>query len=168
MLPVTERINQKNNEIENLDGINVKSSSGRDYTAKRPEALSILEYRIANDPANYPLISDGIFEYDFIHDGRKMSPSGKHKGEWLDFKGDHTYTFGKNKNQMGSGRYHYDFEKQLLLMIDDNENVNPQEWEIKRQGDVMIKVGNMVYGNNNFQIKLTQYADVAGMMSVPD
>lgn len=152
-------------ESEDVNSQFIKSSAGRDYTHKRSEALSILKFRTEKDADNYPIITDGVFEYAFIHDGKQMSASGAHNNEWLDFKSDLTYTYGKEKKQTGSGKFHYEFEKALLLMIDDDKTVNPQEWEVKRQNNVMIIVGTTVYGNNNFQIKLMNHDNIDEMIA---
>jgi len=154
----------KTNNNDDVNSDFIKTSDGRDYTHKRGEAISILEFRNKKDPSDYPIISDGIFEYGFIHDGRKMSQSGEHNNEWLDFKTDQTYEYGKELKTLGGGKYHYEFEKNLLLMLDNDKSANPQEWEVKRQNNVMILVGTTVYGNNNFQMKLMQHDSKEAMI----
>lgn len=144
----------------------VKSSSGRDYTNKRQEALTILEYRKQNETEHEVKIIEGIYEYEFIHDGKKMSERGAHDGEWIDFNEDYTYSYGKNKKTVGTGKFHFSKSKKLLLMVDNNKEVNPQEWQIKGSGSVMVMIGNTVYGNNNFQMKLINHESVEDMMAI--
>ncbi len=136
-------------------GEEMKSSYNRDHTNKRGSALSILNFRISADAENYPIIEDGIWEFEFIHDGTGMSKEGEHDGEWIDFKDDHTYAKGKGKEQQSTGKYHYDFSTDKVLMIPDDNKSNPQEWKTIFGTDiVMIMVGTPEYGNNNFQMKL--------------
>lgn len=136
-------------------GEKMKTSYNRDHTAKRGSALSILDHRISADAENYSIIEDGIWEYEFIHDGSGMSKPGQHDGEWIDFKSDHTYAKGKGQDVLSSGKYHYEFSKDLVLMIPDDNKANPEEWKTIFGTDiVMILVGTAEYGNNNYQMKL--------------
>lgn len=150
-------------EDSKLDLI-MRTSANRDYTHKRPEALSILDHRISKDGEIYQIIENGMFEYDMVHNGTKMSRPGDYEGQWIDFKDDHTYTYGNNKDQQGQGRYHYSLDSGKLLMIDNDKSSNPQEWNVMRKAHVMILVGNEVYGNNNYQMKLVQRFTVDQVM----
>ncbi len=133
----------------------VKSSSGRDMTHMRGSALSILDHRISEDTEkSYSIIDADIWEYQFVHDGKKMSEKGSYDGKWLDFKEDSTYEYGTYDKKEGGGKYHYNFSDQVVLMIDNDKTKNPEEWNIKFGSNVMIMIGTAVYGNNNFQKKL--------------
>lgn len=134
----------------------VKSSSGRDYTHKRGSALSILNHRITEDKNEfYSIIEDGIWQYQFIHDGEKMIKPEAFDREYLDFKTDLTYEKGKAGKVIETGKYHYDFSKDQVLMVPDDATLNPQEWKTMFKSDAfVILVGTAEYGNNNFQMKL--------------
>lgn len=162
-VPVKENAKGEKVSDDKLDLI-MRTSADRDYTAKRPEAIAILEHRIANDPENYPIVEQGIFEYEMVHDGTSMSKYGEYEGNWIDFQEGHTYVFGKNKETQGGGRYHYDFNKGLMLMVDNDKDANPQEWKCMRKAHVMILVGNEIYGNNNYQMKLVQRKNIEEVM----
>jgi len=136
-------------------GEEMKTSYNRDHTGKRGSALSILNHRISADAENYSIIENGIWEYEFIHDGSGMSKAGEHDGEWIDFKDDHTYTKGKGKDVLSGGKYHFQFSSDKVLMIPDDNKANPEEWKTIFGTDiVMIMVGTPEYGNNNYQMKL--------------
>jgi len=142
-------------KVKAQPGEEIKTSYDRDYTGKRGSALSILNHRISADAENYSIIENGVWEYEFIHDGSGMSKQGAHDGEWLDFKDDHTYTKGKGKEVLSKGKYHYEFSNDLVLMIPDDNSANPEEWKTIFGTDiVMILVGTAEYGNNNYQMKL--------------
>ncbi len=133
-----------------------KSSSGRDFTHKRGSALSILNHRIGEDSDDfYSIIEDGIWQFQFIHDGSKMIKPESLVKEYLDFKDDLTYEKGKAGKVVETGKYHYSFKTDKVLMIPDDSSKNPQEWKTMFKSDVfMILVGTPEYGNNNFQMKL--------------
>lgn len=150
------------NTVSNPVQDGIKSSSGRDMTHKRASALSILDHRISNDTdKSYSIIDADIWEYQFVHDGKKMSEQGSYNGKWLDFKEDNTYDYGTYENKEGDGKYHYDFENLILLMIDNDKSKNPEEWNIKFGSNVMIMIGTPEYGNNNFQKKLLRKSGIA-------
>lgn len=133
-----------------------KSSSGRDFTHKRGSALSILNHRISEDSDEfYSIIEDGIWQFQFIHDGSKMNKPDSFDKEYLDFKDDLTYERGRSGKVVETGKYHYSFKTDKVLMIPDDSSKNPQEWKTMFKSDVfMILVGTPEYGNNNFQMKL--------------
>ena len=78
-------------------------------------------------------------------------------GRWIDFKENLTYEYGRYDKKEGQGRYTYDLEKGSLLMMDDNEAIKPQEFEVKLRDDMMVIVGLYTYEDNNMQAKLTRH-----------
>jgi len=132
----------------------IANPKGKISDAKRTQALTILNHRIKSDDKAYAIVEAGVWEYEFVFDGREMSKIDEKKGMWIDFKENHTYTYGKYNKEMGAGKYHYTFDKNLLLMIDDSSELPPQEWDVKTAGDAMVLIGTALYGNNAFQMKL--------------
>lgn len=122
----------------------------------RSQALGILEHRIKNDAQTYAVIEAGVLNYDFIHDGRKISKRDDYIGDWIDFKDDFTYDYGTYSETRGEGRYHYRTDINQLVMVDNNKNQNPQEWSVKVGGDVLVLVGTSTYKNNAYQMKLSR------------
>lgn len=122
----------------------------------RSQALGILDHRIKNDNQTYAVIEAGILNYDFIHDGRKISKPDDYKGDWIDFKADFTYDYGSYDTTHGQGRYHYRTDINQLVMVDNDKNQNPQEWTVKIGGDVLVLVGTSTYKNNAYQMKLSR------------
>lgn len=125
----------------------------------RSQALAVLDFRIKNDPTSYAIIEAGVLNYLFVYNGREMSKKDEYTGNWIDFKPDFTYDYGKNDQTTGGGRYHYSMKKNQLVMVDNSRDQNPQEWDIKTGGDVIIMIGTKTYGNNAFQIKLERSDD---------
>ena len=120
----------------------------------RAQALGILDHRIKNYPETYAIIEAGILNYQFVHNGREISPKGAYDGAWIDFKADFTYDYGSYNETEGAGRYHFRTDINQLVMIDNNKSQSPQEWDVKIGGDVLILVGTNTYGNNAYQMKL--------------
>jgi hypothetical protein len=90
--------------------------------------------------------------------GSDMKMGDSTAGEWLDFKEDLTYEYGKFDQVNGGGRYFYNFDESTLLMIDNNAAMKPQEFETKHANDVMILIGKPLYRDNNIQTKLNLVA----------
>ncbi len=120
---------------------------------QRAQALAILNHRLKNDSDSYEIVESGVWEYQFVHSG-SMSKPGEYDGVWIDFKDDHTYTYGTKSTQQGSGKYNYHFERGEVLLVDNDSTKKPQEWTVKAQGDVMIMVGTSTYNDNHTQQKL--------------
>ncbi len=141
----------------NSKGTSIESKLTTQKTANpklRSQALAVLDHRIKNDPESYAIIEAGVLTYQFVYDGRSMSKPDEYAGDWIDFKPDFTYTYGKRKDVMGKGRYHFSMEKMQLVMVDDKQDEDPQEWNIKSGGDILIFIGSRTYGNNAYQMKL--------------
>lgn len=124
----------------------------------RAQALSILNYRLKNNPESYAIIEADVWEYKFVFDG-EMSERGAYDGVWIDFKPDFTYDYGKNGTVEGSGKYNYQFDRSELLMVDNKEGIKPQEWTVKSAGDAMILIGTSTYGDNAVQMKLERVGE---------
>ncbi len=122
----------------------------------RAQALGILDHRIKTDNQTYAIIEAGVLNYDFIHDGRKISKRDEYKGDWIDFKADFTYDYGTYDVTRGGGRYHFRTDINEMVMVDNDKNQNPQEWSVKIGGDVIVLVGTSTYKNNAYQMKLSR------------
>lgn len=136
----------------------VKLKDAKAIAKHRASALNILNYRLKNDNSYMAMIEADTWEYAFVFDG-EMSPLGVHDGIWIDFKKDHTYTYGKNNIIQGTGKYNYQLERGELLMIDDKPGTKPEEWTIKSADDTMIMVGTATYNDNHIQMKLVKTTD---------
>lgn len=123
-------------------------------------AMSILEFRMKeNNGQTYAIIEADTWEYKFVYDGNGMSPEGAYDGQWIDYKADHTYTYGEKATVKGTGRYHYSLDKGLVVMVDNDPAKKAQEYEAKFAGDVMVLVGTATYGDNSYQMKLERIPD---------
>lgn len=126
----------------------------------RSSAVSILDHRIqSTEGKSFSAITSGVWEYEFVFDGDKMSSPGDYDGVWIDFNDDHTYSFGKLEKVEGRGKYHYGLDNALLLLLDNRDSELPVQYEVKFAGDAMVLVGNNEYGNNPKQMKLARVAD---------
>lgn len=120
----------------------------------RSQALGILDHRIKNYPDTYAVVEAGVLKYEFVYDGKSKAPKAAYAGAWIDYKRDFTYDYGNYDQIEGSGRYHFRTDINQLVMIDNDKNQNPQEWNVKISGDVLILIGTATYGTNSYQMKL--------------
>jgi len=130
-----------------------KKSKTNNVPAMRVQALSILNHRLKKDSSTYAIIDADVWEYKFVFSG-EMSKPGEYDKNWIDFKRDHTYEYGKASNILGYGKYNYNLDRSELLMVDNDNSQKPQEWSIKHGGDVMILIGTATYRDNSTQMKL--------------
>lgn len=129
-----------------------------EIASMRQQGLSLINHRLKNGAESYAIIEADSWEYEFYFHG-EMSKPGEYDGIWIDFKPDHTYTYGNRGTVQGAGRYNYHFERQELLMVDNDDNQKPQEWQVKSGGDVMVLVGTNTFKDNAIQMKLARTND---------
>ena len=127
--------------------------------AEKGTAKSILEFRIKENNEIFPILEADTWEYKFVFDGSSMSKEGDYDGQWIDFKEDNSYVYGDQTTKKGAGRYHFDLDKSILIMVDNDSNKKAQEYEAKFAGDVMVLVGTATYKDNAFQMKLERIPD---------
>lgn len=119
----------------------------------RATAASLIAHRSKEGKA-YAILTSGFWNYQFVFDGREMSKPGDYDGHWIQYKDDFTYDYGIYGDQNGSGKYHYRLDDNMMIMLDDDETVQPKEWQVKHGGEVMVLVGSHGFGNNGMQMKM--------------
>ena len=144
-------------DIERLKNLGDDDNKAN-LASQRSQALSILNYRLKDNPEPYAIVEADLWEYEFVFDGQ-MSKPGEYEGVWIDFKPDFTYEYGRNSEVLGSGRYHYHFDRGELLMVDNQSDLKPREWSVKSAGDAMVLIGTRTYGDNSIQMKLVRKPD---------
>lgn len=150
------QIKPTNLEYDLSTPLNLSVASRAEIKKFRAQAETILASRLEKQP-NIPAIIDvGTFFYEFIVKGSEVSEVGTLDNMWVDYKGNNTYSYGHNKDVQGGGRYHYNGDEAILLMIDDDSTIKPQEFNAKHAGDSMVLVGRPTYKDNNMQMKLAK------------
>lgn len=122
------------------------------------QAESILNFRRKNNPVSDAIVDVGVWEIEMTYQDAKMSKPGEHKGKWIDFDEKGNYEYGLNSDIQGSGKYHYDNNTSLLIMVDNDKSIKPKEYELKFAGSIMIMMGKQTYQDNNYQAKLVKVA----------
>jgi hypothetical protein len=123
-------------------------------------AQGILTQRIKTKPKNWIILDAGVWEYEFVYKDGAMSKQGEYTGKWIDMDENNNYKYGYYDVMEGSGKYHYDNDTHMLLLVDDDETTMPQEFELKIQNDMMIMMGRNTFGNNAIQAKLIKRNNV--------
>lgn len=148
---------KRDKRLENLKK-KAEGNSPSEIASMRQQALSIINHRLKNGEESYAIIEADVWEYEFYFKG-EMSKPGEYKGVWIDFKPDNTYEYGHLKEVQGAGRFSYQFDRGELLMVDNNSNQKPQEWQVKAAGDALVLVGTHIYKDNAIQMKLGRVSD---------
>lgn len=135
--------------------LNQKKLNTMDIYNYRKNAEAELENRIkAQGSKSYTIIDKDIWAVRFVVFGSDISKPEENEGKWIDFKEDLTYAYGLKKEVKGGGRYHYNFEEGIILMLDNDERIKPSEFGLKPFNDVLIFEGKFTYSDNNMQAKL--------------
>ena len=141
----------RDKEIQEADGKSDNTPPVESIVAMNEAAEGILEYRLKQDNESYAAIEMDRWFCRFIAEGSTIRPVPD--GQWLDFYPDLTYEYGNKDGTNGKGRFHYRFGDGVLLMVDDDKNVKPKEFDAKISGPVMVLVGKSTYNDNHIQMK---------------
>jgi len=117
------------------------------------EVIITHRYKETGKKAHIILDKD-LWEFEFIFSGRKMSAPNQFAGYWIDFAEDMTYTYGHYQEVKGNGRYTFNLDTGLLLLIDNSDNIKPMEFEAKLFDQTLVMDGNDIYKDNNYNAKL--------------
>ncbi len=96
-------------------------------------------------------LSKDYFVVDYISNGQKGPKDMIDFGEWYKFNPDFSYRHGFFSEIKDKGKYSYDLNKKLLMMLPDDKKLFPSEWKILNSGDVVVLVGTAKFSDNPFQ-----------------
>ena len=132
----------------------VKIEPERSISAERIQARRALDryFEQGSEPPSF--LADRSFIVNYRLVVSQPMPGEELEGEWLSFGSDFTYEWYRDNVIFQKGVYFYSFDSEELLMLSDNQNDFPSEWQVKSAGDVMILVGTSTYKNNNTQMKM--------------
>jgi hypothetical protein len=122
----------------------------------RRQAAALIDHRVDKEPKALAMVTSPYWVWGGFFDGQNMIHPDKLKGQWLKFHDDFTYTYGWFDDINGSGRYHYRLDDYSLIMLDDNEEFQPKEWQLQSNGIAIVLIGRHGFEvNNGMQMKLT-------------
>lgn len=124
----------------------------------RGQASGIVDFRIKNSTAGMTTtLAQGVWVCDAIFLGSEFLKSEKVLSRWIKFGDDNTYEYGNYLDQFGHGKYHYNSEESIILILDDDSRIKPQEFKVMTNNNSLVLVGQMVYQDNNMQAKFSRY-----------
>jgi len=134
---------------------NMAKTKVQNVPGLKKEAIAIINHRYKQTERKaYIILDKDLWEYEFVFTGKTMTKPGQLAGMWIDFNEDQSYTYGYYEDTVGSGIYTFDLNSTLLLLIDDSDEIKPQEFETKLFDKSMIMDGNAIYRDNNYNAKL--------------
>lgn len=121
----------------------------------RNQANAMIDFRIDKNPEPLSMITHGYWSPEFVYNKGRMSGEGEYAGFWIDFEENFTYKYGYYDQVQGKGRYHLRLDDNALLMLDDDESMEPKMWTANNNGDAMALIGRHDFGvNNGMQMKM--------------
>ncbi len=96
-------------------------------------------------------LSKDYYVVDYISSGQEGPKDMIDFGEWYKFNTDFSYSHGFFSEIRDKGKYSYELNKELLMMLPDDKKMYPSEWKILKSGDVIVLVGTAKFSNNPFQ-----------------
>jgi hypothetical protein len=122
----------------------------------RAQGESIYKKRMSEKAQPMTALDVSRWGYDGEFVDGKFKPIEEIGGRWIDFSEKWTYTYGKNSNKIGGGKYHYNSDTQLLLLLDNNKEAKPVEYKVKIVNDALVLMGQATYGDGGYQAKFTR------------
>ena len=135
-------------------------SMNSELSQMRDRAKSTYDYRMEHESEhNAQILDNVVWEYEFTFANKEMSSPGALDGKWIDFNKNNTYEYGLFEQINGSGIYHYNPDKSILLMIDNDPTVKPHEYELRIVMNTMLMIGESTYNDKSTQSKLASRPD---------
>ncbi|HOY13553.1 MAG TPA: hypothetical protein PLY70_10450 [Saprospiraceae bacterium] len=75
-------------------------------------------------------------------------------GKWVKFNKDDTFEYGTRQESKGSGIYHYLLGNDTMIMVDNDPDVKPLEFEVGFENGYMVLFGTKSYDDRDLQIKM--------------
>lgn len=121
----------------------------------RLSAADVLRYRVKeSDNTKAHILLNSMWHVHAVLRGRDVTFGEDIKGAWFKFEDDNTYKVGSFDKVIGEGRYHYDSDKSILIILNDDPRMKPQEFNVLSNNNAIVFVGEATYKDNNMQCKL--------------
>jgi hypothetical protein len=136
---------------------NQKDLSDTLILSQRKQAEAIIKERLDTTSQQLSsVLEKDVYQIQAVLRGSEVVFDEQVKAGWLDFAVDNTYKYGIYEEHMGGGRYHFLADKSLILLLDNNPGIKPQEFQALINGDALVLVGQDTYRDNNMQAKLNR------------
>ena len=121
----------------------------------RAQAKALIEYRINQEGNPLSLVTYGFWQPEYVFNDGGFSEEGQYNGYWIQFNDDFSYQYGYYDDTHGGGQYHMRFEDFQMVLLDDNDEIEPKIWDVMHNGEYMAWVGTHEFGiQNGMQIKM--------------
>jgi len=70
-----------------------------------------------------------ILPFALNQNDRREAPK-EYEGTWIKFQKDYTYSYGQYNSDIGTGIYHYSPSDQTLIMLDEDQSIQPKMWQL--------------------------------------
>ena len=148
-------------KVQIVDGpdmpINIqKEANYTSLSEVRGQAIALIQHRIKNDPDPLAMVTNPYWIWAGFFDGNSMTHPNKLTGQWLKFEDDFTYSYGWYDEINGTGTYHFRLDDYSMIMLDDNEDFQPKEFQLQSNGVAIVLIGRHGFEvNNGMQMKLS-------------
>ncbi len=104
------------------------------------------------------VLEKDVYHIQAVLRGSEVVFDDKVKAGWLDFETNHAYKYGIYGEHLGGGQYYFDAVKSIILLVDNDPRIKPQEFQALISEDALVLVGQDTYRDNNMQAKLNRMA----------
>jgi len=121
----------------------------------RRECEALIQHRKGTHPNPMAMLTQTFWTWAGFFNGQEMVHPDRLIGQWIKFEDNFTYSYGYYDDVNGTGIYHYRLDDDALLMLDDNEDIQPKEWALRSNGTAIVLEGRHGFKiNNGMQMKM--------------
>ena len=139
-----------------LAGCNPKTDTQKNEPVSEAQQNQAPEAAASNSEGghDYTFLTHQMLHYKTSVTSGKDPKEQPYKGQWIDLDPDGTFKAGKLKDQTHSGKWTYNHDAGLLLLVPDDTNFKTTEWKVLNNDDMVVFVGTPKYNDNGTQIQL--------------
>lgn len=118
-----------------------KANEGDDLKTIRSKFEEVINLRRENLQTDlFDLTYNFVAPYGFANLRRRVGPDS-FRGQWAKFEKDFTYSYGVYTETVGGGIYHYSDQDGFLMLLDDDEQVEPRLFSIQSNSEFFNFIG---------------------------
>jgi len=140
--PQTPSISVETKNSFPLNRVNV--SDKKDIIKLREHVEILIENRMSIMASDLSDITYDQLYPSGILKNRKLSGIPLQNGYWVKFEKTYRYNYGQTDAVIGSGKYHYAESDDKLLMLDDDDRIEPKLWSVKSDSENFTFAGHPI------------------------
>ena len=109
---------------------------------------------------DYTFLTHQVFRINGAYVPGKKPEEQPYKDQWVDLKEDGSFSWGKGKDVLYSGKWGYNHDQTILQLNPENSNEKQSQWSVKYNDQMMLWVGTNNSENHGIQMQLIRSPEI--------